>query len=78
MGGLKFELLSNDKNQMDKWNEALGISVRHCKEISESISKKPRTIDKLINILNNESMFKLKILCNKEIEQKVTFGIENE
>ncbi len=78
MGLVKFELFSNDKNEMDKWNEVLGLSVRYCQEISNSISKKPRTIDKLINILNNESLYKLKIFCSKEIEQRIIVGVENE
>jgi len=44
MGGVKFELFSNNKNEMDKWSEALGLSVRYCKEITESLY--PRSLEK--------------------------------
>jgi hypothetical protein len=69
MGDRKYEFLSDFKGERDMWYEVLRNSRKTSKDIKNSITKKPRNLNKLSNILDRDGGSKLKEICEKEKEK---------
>jgi hypothetical protein len=66
LGHRKYEMQCDYKGERDGWFEALVNSRRTAKEMKMSITKKPRNLSKLVAILEQEGMDKLKDICESE------------
>ena len=70
-GNRKYEFQTEMHGERDKWVEVLTNSRRTAKEISQSITKKPRNLCKLIKIEEQEGINKLKLICEEEKDKLV-------
>jgi hypothetical protein len=66
LGERKYEFESEIKGDRDKWYTCLKNSRRTAKEIKKSSTKKPRNISRLVKIIENEGIGKLREVCEKE------------
>ena len=69
MGSRIYEFFTVYQYERDQWRECLTNSLRTCKDMKNSITNKPRNICKLINVLDNEGVGSLKIICEEEIDE---------
>ena len=72
MGDRKFELQSGLKGERDFWFEYIKNSRKTAKDVKNSITKRPRNINKLCNILESFGEDKLKKLCEDEKDKIVS------
>jgi len=69
LGDRKFVMQSDLKGERDTWFEVLVNSRKTVKDIKLSITKKPRNLNKLQNIINTEGLGKLRDICETEKEK---------
>jgi len=66
MGDRKYEVQSEIKGERDLWFEYIKNSRKTAKDVKNSITKRPRNINKLCNILEANGEEKLRKLCEDE------------
>lgn len=66
MGDRKFELCTEIKGERDKWFEAIKNSRKTGKDYKNSISHKPRNLNKILNFFEKEGMSKIFTICENE------------
>jgi hypothetical protein len=71
VGEKKYEFISDFKGERDMWYEVLRNSRKTAKDIKNSITKKPRNLNKLLAIIEKEGIGKLREFVEKE-KEKIT------
>ena len=66
LGDRKYEVQSEFKGTRDTWFEYIKNSRKTAKDVKTSITKRPRNINKLCNILESNGEEKLKKVCEDE------------
>jgi hypothetical protein len=70
VGEKKYEFFSDFKGERDMWYEVLKNSRKTAKDIKNSITKKPRSLSKIIKIVEKEGVGKLREFAENE-KQKI-------
>ena len=63
-----FQFYTIHEYEKSKWRECLSNSLHYCRDIKNSITKNPRLINKLVNILNSEGVGSLKLKIEEELD----------
>ena len=71
LGEKKVELLTNMRGERDIWFDALKNARMTAKEISNSITKRPRNLYRFMNIVEKEGIQLIKDIC---VDEKI--GLE--
>jgi hypothetical protein len=66
LGDRKYEMQSDFRGERDSWFEVLVNSRRTAKEIKASLTGKPRNLTRVLGIIEQEGIVKLKDICEKE------------
>jgi len=72
MGDRKYEVQSEIKGERDLWFEYIKNSRKTAKDVKTSLTKHPRNINKLCNILESLGEDKLKKICEDEKDKIVS------
>lgn len=69
VGDKKYRFISDFKGERDMWYEVLRNSRKTAKDIKNSLTKKPRSLSKLLAVIDREGIGKLRELAEKEKEK---------
>jgi hypothetical protein len=61
--------LSEFKGERDRWFEAIRCSRKTAKDFKISITKKPRNLNRISNIVEKEGITALREICEKDKEK---------
>lgn len=71
MGDRIYEFQSDIRGERDKWYEVLKNSRRTAKDIKNSITGKPRNLNKMLNIYEREGISKIREVCETEKDRLI-------
>ncbi len=69
MGSRIYEFFTVYQYESDKWRECLTNSLKLCKDIKNSITGKPKNVNRILNIYENEGIGSLKLKIEEDLEE---------